>query len=46
MRSWPIVLFGASKAGYCVKEELPIFLVVFAMPATAGLGVWWKTKAG
>jgi hypothetical protein len=46
MRSWLIVSFGASKAGFRVKKELPIFLVVFAVPAAVGLGVWWKTKSG
>jgi len=37
---------GVAKAGYSVKDELPIFLVIFAVPAVAALVVWWKTKTG
>jgi hypothetical protein len=33
---------GVSRAGYSVAEELPIFLVVFAIPAVAALFIWWK----
>jgi hypothetical protein len=33
---------GVSRAGYTVAEELPIFLVVFAIPAVAALFIWWK----
>ena len=36
---------GVSKAGYTVKDELPIFLVIFAVPAVVALVVWWKCKA-
>jgi hypothetical protein len=33
---------GVSRAGYSVAEELPIFLLIFALPA-AGAGLaWWK----
>ncbi len=32
---------GVTKAGYTVAEELPIFLLVFALPAIAALGIWW-----
>jgi len=32
---------GVSRAGYSVVEELPIFLLIFALPAVAGF-VWWK----
>jgi hypothetical protein len=35
---------GVAKAGYTVKEELPIFGVIFAVPAAVALVVWWKTK--
>ena len=31
---------GVSQAGYSVTEELPIFLVVFAVPAAAALVAW------
>jgi membrane associated rhomboid family serine protease len=33
---------GVSRAGYSVKEEAPIFLVVFLIPAAVALLVWWK----
>jgi hypothetical protein len=33
---------GVSRAGYSVMDELPIFLVIFALPAAAGAWVWWK----
>ena len=33
---------GVSRAGYSVAEELPIFLVVFAVPAVVALFIWWK----
>ena len=32
---------GVSRAGYSVREELPIFLVVFAIPAVVAGVVWW-----
>lgn len=38
--------FGVAKAGYSVKDELPIFLVIFAIPAAVALALWWKFKAG
>ncbi len=33
---------GVAHAGYSVAEELPIFLVIFALPASAAAFVWWK----
>ena len=33
---------GVSRAGYSVAEELPIFLVLFAVPAAAAGFAWWK----
>lgn len=33
---------GVAKAGYSVVEELPIFLLIFALPAGAAAFVWWK----
>jgi hypothetical protein len=33
---------GVSRAGYSVAEELPIFLVIFAIPAAAAAFVWWR----
>jgi hypothetical protein len=35
---------GVSGAGYSVTEELPIFLVIFAIPAAVALFVWWKAS--
>ena len=33
---------GVSHAGYSVHEELPIMLLLFAIPAAAALIVQWK----
>lgn len=33
---------GVAKAGYSVSEELPIFLLIFALPAAAAAFAWWK----
>ena len=33
---------GVSRAGYTFMEELPIFLLIFALPAAAAGFVWWK----
>ncbi|HXM81189.1 MAG TPA: hypothetical protein VN929_04595 [Burkholderiales bacterium] len=33
---------GVARAGYSVAEELPIFLLIFALPAAAAAFVWWK----
>lgn len=33
---------GVSSAGYSVAEELPIFLVIFALPGVVAAYVWWK----
>ena len=33
---------GVSRAGYSVAEELPIFLVIFAIPAIAATFIWWR----
>jgi len=35
---------GVKTAGYTVREELPIFLLVFAIPAIAALLAWWKLR--
>lgn len=38
--------FGVTKAGYSVKEEIPYFLVVLAVPAVvAGVLVWRLTRS-
>jgi hypothetical protein len=33
---------GVARAGYSFREELPIFLVIFLLPAAAALFVRWK----
>jgi hypothetical protein len=33
---------GVSQAGYSFMEELPIFLLIFALPAAAAAFAWWK----
>ena len=33
---------GVAKAGYSVGEELPIMLLIFAVPAAVAGIVWWK----
>jgi hypothetical protein len=48
----PIWFFGAAinlymgvkRAGYSVKEEAPIFLLIFAIPAAVALFAWWKVR--
>jgi len=34
---------GVSRAGYSVRDEAPVALVVFAVPAIAAILIWWKT---
>jgi hypothetical protein len=37
---------GVSHAGYSVREELPILLIVFIVPAlVAALAVWWFSQS-
>jgi len=33
---------GVTRAGYSVGEELPIMLLIFALPAAFAGFVWWK----
>jgi hypothetical protein len=33
---------GVSKAGYTVADELPIFLLIFAVPAAAAVILKWR----
>jgi hypothetical protein len=33
---------GVKNAGYSMSDELPVFLLVFAVPALVALLVWWK----
>ena len=34
--------FGVAKAGYSVRDEAPIFLLIFAIPSALALLLWWK----
>ena len=34
--------FGVSRAGYSVNEELPICLVIFAIPGAVAAFAWWR----
>jgi hypothetical protein len=36
---------GVNKAGYSIKDEAPIMLVVFAVPAAVALILWWRLKS-
>jgi hypothetical protein len=38
------VALGVKRAGYSVAEELPVFLLVFAVPAAAALLLWWRIR--
>lgn len=47
MAPWLIVTlinlwFGVSRAGYTVRDETPVALIVFAVPASAAIAIWWK----
>jgi len=33
---------GVTRAGYSIKEELPIFLLIFSVPVAVALFVQWK----
>ena len=35
---------GAKVAGHPIDVELPIFLLVFAIPAAAAAVIWWKSR--
>ena len=35
---------GVAQAGYSVTEELPIFLLIFSLPAATALFIWWKSS--
>ncbi len=36
--------FGIKRAGYTFREELPIFLFVFLLPALPAFLVWWMRE--
>ena len=46
--SWLVIAavnmwFGVSRANYSVREETPMFVLVFAVPAIAALLVLWRS---
>jgi hypothetical protein len=36
------LLIGVKSAGYSVADELPVLLIVFAIPAAAAFLAWWR----
>jgi hypothetical protein len=34
--------YGVAKAGYSIADEFPIFLLIFAIPSSVALLIWWK----
>ena len=37
---------GVARAGYPLADEVPYFLIVFAVPALAAGFVWWRFSRG
>jgi hypothetical protein len=37
---------GVARAGYPLADEIPFFLVVFAVPAGATALLWWEFSRG
>ena len=35
---------GVSRAGYSITEELPIFCIIFLVPAAVAIFIWWKVS--
>jgi hypothetical protein len=38
--------FGVARAGYPIADEIPYFIVVFALPAAAAGFLWWWFSRG
>jgi len=36
------LIAGVTRAGYTVGDELPIFLLIFGVPAACMLFLWWR----
>lgn len=36
--------FGVTRAGYSLKDEAPVALLVFGVPAIVAALVWWKSS--
>jgi hypothetical protein len=37
---------GVARAGYSFSEELPIFLLIYAVPAAVAGVLWWRLARG
>jgi hypothetical protein len=37
-------MYLGTRAGFTWLQELPIFLLIFALPAAAAAFAWWKLK--
>jgi hypothetical protein len=35
---------GVSKAGYSIKDEVPMAVLVFAVPAMISILIWWRSS--
>ena len=35
---------GVKQAGYSIGEELPIFLLIFTLPASIAALLWWRSS--
>ena len=35
---------GVKQAGYSIDEELPIFLLIFTIPAGVAAFLWWRSS--
>lgn len=35
---------GVARAGYSIRDETPIFVLIFAVPAVVALLIWWKVS--
>ena len=35
---------GVKSAGYTVRDEAPVFVIVFALPALVAAFAWWKLR--
>jgi NAD(P)-dependent dehydrogenase (short-subunit alcohol dehydrogenase family) len=38
------LFIGVKQAGYSIGEELPIFLLIFIIPASIAALVWWRSR--
>ena len=36
--------YGVTRAGYTIADELPIFLLIFAVPSAVAVLLWWRFR--